>query len=170
MAPLVILVCLAAGCATGADDARVYQALRDREVRTAASLMQATLEEVPDGRTRSWHDANTGHGGRITPVRSFIGTDGRFCRDYREELKAAGARGSFVHTACRDARGTWIWLERRPEPDATTGGAVPCRLQPGFVFGTTAGDRDQAPARVALSWSGADEPAPGGRHPAALRA
>ena len=91
-------------------DPGIYARLNDQDVQIAARLMQQTLEHAPDGTTRRWTNDATGHGGAVTPVRTYVTEDGHFCRDYREEIAAAGTEGRFLHTACRTDDAAWVWL------------------------------------------------------------
>lgn len=108
---LVLLMgILLAGCTATGRDPAVYQSLSEEDVRSAAATVQAALEQAPDGVSRVWRNPQTGHRGSVTPIRTFIGSDGRFCREYREVLDLREAKGSFLHTACRDQEAGWRWL------------------------------------------------------------
>ena len=108
---IAIVALLLAGCAGhGAGDPALYQGLAESDVRMASRLTQTTLETAPDGATRRWANQQTGNGGGITPLRTYVSERGYFCRDYREELTVAGHAGRFYHTACRDDAARWAWL------------------------------------------------------------
>jgi surface antigen len=107
---LPMLAALLAGCTTISRDPQLYAALSDDDVEMAASTVQATLERAPDGVARSWSNAATGHGGSVTPIRTYIASNGRFCREYREVLSLGQAEGRFLHTACRRPDEGWAWL------------------------------------------------------------
>ena len=99
------------GCSSlTAGDPHVYQELAEGDVTLASRLVQTTLEGAPDGTTRRWTNQQTGNGGAITPLRTYVSERGHFCRDYREELAVAGHQGRFYHTACRDDAARWVWL------------------------------------------------------------
>ena len=100
-----------AGCASlSPGDPALYEGLAETDVDLAARLMQATLENAPDGTTRRWSNQQTGNSGEITPLRTYVSERGYFCRDYREELATAAESGRFYHTACRDDAARWAWL------------------------------------------------------------
>jgi surface antigen len=101
---------LAACASLSAGDPVLYQRLGESDVNLASQLMQATLENTPDGTTRRWTNQQTGNSGEITPLRTYVSERGYFCRDYREELAIAGDSGRFYHTACRDNTARWAWL------------------------------------------------------------
>lgn len=107
---LLAVAILLAGCTTISRDPQLYAALSEGDVRMAASTMQATLETAPDGVAHAWSNPATGHGGSVTALRTFIASDGRFCRAYRETLSVGDIEGSFLHTACRTADAGWEWL------------------------------------------------------------
>ncbi len=110
-----LAICLLAlpllGCATDADDARLAAAMTDQDEAVADRLLQRTLEFVPDGTTRRWRNEESGHAGAITPVGTFVSAAGVFCREYREELRVAGADAAATKAACRDPAARWIALE-----------------------------------------------------------
>jgi surface antigen len=100
-----------AGCASlTAGDPALYQGLAESDVTLASRLVQTTLENTPDGATRRWSNQQTGNGGAVTPLRTYVSERGHFCRDYREELAIAGNTGRFYHTACREDAARWVWL------------------------------------------------------------
>ena len=115
MRPVILVACLAplavVACAgvTGSNTA-LYDRLDERDVALAAAAMQESLESAPDGATRRWANDATGHGGSITPTRTYLGVNGRFCRDYREELTIGKEEGRYHHSACRDDAERWVWL------------------------------------------------------------
>ena len=107
--PLVALQL--AGCASlTAGDPALYQGLAESDVTLASRLVQTTLESAPDGATRRWSNRQTGNGGAVTPLRSYVSEGGYFCRDYREELAVGTDTGRFYHTACRGDAARWAWL------------------------------------------------------------
>ena len=100
-----------AGCASlTAGDPALYQGLAESDVTLASRLVQTTLESSPDGTTRRWSNRETGNGGAVTPLRTYVSERGRFCREYREELAFAGSTGRFYHTACREDGPRCAWL------------------------------------------------------------
>jgi len=101
---------LAACTSLSGSDPLLYERLSARDVELAARVMQATLEEAPDGVTRRWQNGETGHRGAITPLRTWQSEEGHFCRDYREELVVGGESGRFQHTACRSGDERWVWI------------------------------------------------------------
>lgn len=104
------LLTLAACAGLSGSDTALYDRLEERDVALAAAAMQQTLESAPDGDTRRWANEATGHRGSITPTRTYLGANGHFCRDYREELTVGDEVGRYDHSACRDAAERWVWL------------------------------------------------------------
>jgi surface antigen len=110
---MTVLLGLALGACAGltGGDSTLYEQLNEQDVALAARVVQTTLEQVPDGVTRSWSNQTTGHSGQVTPVRTYVSIDGRFCREYREDVVVGAAHGRFYHTACRgDGEARWVWL------------------------------------------------------------
>ena len=106
----VVALHLAACANLGAGDPAIYGGLAESDVAIAARLVQSTLEAAPDGATRRWTNQQTGNGGAITPLRTYVSEGGYICREYREELAVADQAGRFYHTACRDDAARWAWL------------------------------------------------------------
>ena len=108
---IAIVALQLAGCASlTAGDPALYQGLAESDVTLASRLVQTALESTPDGTTRRWTNQQTGNGGAITPLRTYVSERGHFCREYREELAVAGSTGRFYHTACREDAARWVWL------------------------------------------------------------
>lgn len=107
---LTVTLPLGACAALGGGDPALYANLSDEDVALAARLMQQTLERAPDGTTRRWSNGQTGHGGTITPVKTYVTESGHFCRDYREELTLGGREQRYFHTACRTDDAHWLWI------------------------------------------------------------
>jgi surface antigen len=106
---LTVLALAACAGAAGSNTA-MYDSLDERDVALAAAALQRTLESAPDGATRRWANETTGHHGSITPTRTYLGANGYFCRDYREELTIGDEVGRYHHSACRDDAEHWVWL------------------------------------------------------------
>jgi surface antigen len=111
MLTAVAAALLLSGCAAiMGDQAALYERLTDQDVALAADNLQESLETAPDGATRRWSNAESGHQGAITPTRTYLSANGRYCRDYREDLVIGDQAAGLHHTACRDDDAGWIWL------------------------------------------------------------
>ncbi len=122
LAVALIVTSLLAGCATTAPPppkpVRAPQAalhdpyaeLTPGEVALAATTMQEALETDPDGKSRGWTNEATGRAGTIKPVRTYITSNGYYCRSYQEELRSGPNRERLRHEACRNEKGLWLWL------------------------------------------------------------
>ena len=87
-----------------------YAELTPDDVALAVTALQEALETQPDGKARSWTSRSTGRGGTIKPVRTYITSNGYYCRAYQEELRIAQRRERLRHEACRNEKGLWLWL------------------------------------------------------------
>ena len=104
------LVASAPACTVPQDsDPALYATLGETDLVTAASTVQQTLESAPDGSVHSWANPLSGHAGTVRPVATYVGEDGRFCRQYEEELRLGAGQGSYRHLACREEDGYWVW-------------------------------------------------------------
>ena len=78
--------------------------------REKESLHHATyqsLEGGADGQAAVWKSKDTDASAHITPVRSFVGREGRPCREFLIQFRLGESRESARRTACRAADGSW---------------------------------------------------------------
>lgn len=98
------------GAAAVVQPADAYAHLSDDDVGLATAALQRALEREPDGGSLPWRNAKTGRSGSFKPLRSYVTSNGYFCRSYEEEIGAAAESERFRHDACRNEEGVWIWL------------------------------------------------------------
>jgi|AntRauTorcE11897_2_1112592.scaffolds.fasta_scaffold00382_10 surface antigen len=70
---------------------------------------QATQQAytAPIGQTISWTNPETGHSGRVTPVRDGYTANNDYCREYRQTIIVDGRNETATGTACQDEYGEW---------------------------------------------------------------
>lgn len=73
----------------------------------AQQTAQTALETNRSGQTSSWRNPDTGHGGSVTPTRTYQTARGENCREYQQTVTIGGKTESAYGRACRDADGTW---------------------------------------------------------------
>lgn len=78
---------------------------RDKEL--AYREAQTTLERAPTGQTSTWRNPDSGNAGRFTPTRTYQRADGRYCREFEQEILIDGEPHTSHGTACRRPDGTW---------------------------------------------------------------
>lgn len=115
MAWAASLAALMVGVGTGylASSYRVEQRLAaleaavtaDREARTQALL--TALEGSVSGESVAWENPDSGHRGRITPVRTFKTVQGQWCREYAADEWLGGKQEIRRAIACRVGEGQW---------------------------------------------------------------
>ena len=91
------------------DQGLLYDQLQDQDVRLAATTLQRSLEQGQNGETLTWRNAATGATGSITPRRTFLTSDGAYCRAYDETIVIGTRSAQSQNTACRNPQGNWIW-------------------------------------------------------------
>ncbi len=57
--------------------------------------------------SQAWRNPDTGHGGSVTPTRTYQTARGESCREYQQTVTIAGRTETAYGRACRDADGTW---------------------------------------------------------------
>lgn len=90
------------GLVGGAIGERLDQ--RDRQLQQQAA--QRAFETSPAGQATTWHNPDSGHSGTITPTRTFQ-SNGRYCREFQQEITIGGQRQQGFGTACRQPDGAW---------------------------------------------------------------
>jgi len=66
------------------------------------------LEHAPDRATVNWVDPGNGAEYRVTPVRTWQGQDGRYCREYTTRALIGGSPQTTYGRACRQPDGSWM--------------------------------------------------------------
>ena len=95
------------------NEAPFYARMADSDVEIAVSTMQTALMNGHEGDTFAWSNDATPMRGAFTPLRTFLTSQGYYCRDYREDLWFEEAQQSFTNMACLDDGGRWVWAEDR---------------------------------------------------------
>lgn len=72
-----------------------------------AKQMQKTLENTPTGKTRKWHNPDTGHTYKMEPVKTYRKDNGQPCREYYTQAKIGGETKQIYGKACRQSDGSW---------------------------------------------------------------
>lgn len=67
----------------------------------------AAIETLPSGKTETWRNAKNGHWGTMTPRRTYMDDEGRYCRDYRQTVTLGGQEHRVDGTLCRRPDGVW---------------------------------------------------------------
>jgi surface antigen len=98
-------------CAAPPPQPPLYAALTDRDVALAVETMQEALERHGNNDALAWANDDTGNGGAITPLATFVTTGGYPCRRYVEQLEVSGRSGRYEHVACRNEDGDWVWID-----------------------------------------------------------
>ena len=76
----------------------------------AQQTAQTALETNRTGQISSWRNPDNGHGGSITPTRTYQTAQGGSCREYQQTVTIGGKTETAYGRACRDADGTWRLL------------------------------------------------------------
>ena len=83
-------------------------AAQQAEIRNLALQTRIeALERMVSGNSLSWASDATGATGTITPLRTYRGPDGQWCREYQETTRADSADQQHFSIACRTPDGLW---------------------------------------------------------------
>lgn len=69
--------------------------------------LNRALEVNVSGNALTWTNPDTGRSAAITPVRTYQDKSGKFCREYRKDVKSADQTDTTFGLACREESGTW---------------------------------------------------------------
>jgi len=78
---------------------------RDKEIMTERS--HQALESSPSGKSVPWKNPDNGHGGYITPTKTYQNQSGQYCREYSQTVNIGGSTEKAYGRACRQPDGSW---------------------------------------------------------------
>ena len=84
----------------------IGQQLDERDRMLMAQTFEHTMEKAPINATGQWQNPDTGHGGSVTPTRTFE-TESGPCREFTQTVSIGGQMEEAYGTACRQADGSW---------------------------------------------------------------
>jgi surface antigen len=87
--------------------AGVGQMLDQRSQQMQAQTVSRALENSQSGTTTSWTNPDNGNRGTVTPLRTFRGQDGNYCREFQQSVVIEGQNQQLNSTACRQPDGSW---------------------------------------------------------------
>ncbi len=73
----------------------------------AARAEQDALEHAPTGGQSSWRNPDTDAYGTVTPLRTYRGDGGEYCREYQHTIYVGGQAREGYGEACRQPDGSW---------------------------------------------------------------
>jgi surface antigen len=68
---------------------------------------QYSLEKNPSRTEAKWHNPDSGNKGSVTPLNSYQEPNGRYCREYSQQVTINGQSEQAHGTACRQPDGSW---------------------------------------------------------------
>jgi len=84
----------------------IGQQLDERDRMLMGQTFNHTMEKAPINATGQWQNPDTGHGGSVTPTRTFETETGP-CREFTQTVSIGGQMEEAYGTACRQADGSW---------------------------------------------------------------
>lgn len=102
------LAALGLGVAGGYGGALLADRLTEFDKTAMNETAYNALENGPSGATSTWQGTQNGTAGSITPIRTFLDSQGRICREYMAEMSVQGETVSGRETACKAEAGHWV--------------------------------------------------------------
>ena len=85
----------------------IGQQLDERDRMLMGQTFNHTMEKAPINSVGKWENPDSGHGGSVSPTRTFITTEGTPCREFTQSVTIGGQTEQAYGTACRQADGSW---------------------------------------------------------------
>ena len=81
--------------------------LDERDRYLMAQTFEFAMEKAPTNETAKWKNPDTGHGGTVTPTKTYQTYQGTPCREFTTTVSIGGELEQAYGTACRQADGSW---------------------------------------------------------------
>ena len=75
--------------------------------REANRATYRALESEPSGTTASWNNPDSSNSGTVTPTRTYLAQNGKYCREFEQTITIGGETQQAYGTACRQPDGKW---------------------------------------------------------------
>ena len=99
---------IAAGTLVGAFlGSEIGKSLDKADLAYMNQTQQQTLESVPSGTEKTWHNPDSGNSGSIIARPAVQLADGTYCRDFQQTVTADGKTESANGRGCRQPNGEW---------------------------------------------------------------
>jgi surface antigen len=82
----------------------------DADWEILTSEVDRVLDEEPDRKIVDWHNPDSGNGGSIRPLESFVFNDQRCRKTALRNRTAKGVAGQGVYNLCKQADGNWMFV------------------------------------------------------------
>jgi surface antigen len=86
---------------------QVGKTMDEQDRQLAERSSRQALEFAPSGSSVEWKNPDNGHQGSITPTNTFKTNNGRYCREYTQEVIIGGEKKKAYGKACRQPDGNW---------------------------------------------------------------
>lgn len=86
---------------------QIGKKLDERDKLLAAKTAQVALETKPSGTSSEWRNPDSGHRGVVIPTKTYKQEDGRYCREFTQEVVIGDKVQKAYGTACRQPDGQW---------------------------------------------------------------
>jgi len=85
----------------------IGQQLDERDRMLMGQTFNHTMEKAPINSVGKWENPDSGHGGSVTPTKTYTTTEGTPCREFTQTVAIGGQTEQAYGTACRQADGSW---------------------------------------------------------------
>ncbi|OGZ30425.1 MAG: hypothetical protein A2835_01225 [Candidatus Niyogibacteria bacterium RIFCSPHIGHO2_01_FULL_45_28] len=90
----------------------VGRQLDERDKELMDKKTQEALEKSKSGHPNVWVNPDNGHDGIITPGKAGRDSNGRYCREFQQEIRVDGRTERAYGKACREPDGSWKITEQ----------------------------------------------------------
>ena len=85
--------------------------LDENDKKMMAQTTYDVLEKAKTDTITKWDNPDSGNRGNIKPTKTYQAPDGRYCREFIQEVSIGGKAHSVYGTACRQLDGQWKIIE-----------------------------------------------------------
>lgn len=87
---------------------KIGEQMDEHDKLMAERSAQKALENAKSGTKVVWKNPDTNHSGSVTPTKTYQNREGRYCREYTQEVTIGGETQKAYGTACRQPDGQWV--------------------------------------------------------------
>ena len=85
----------------------IGKSLDEHDRMMADNASKKALEAAPSGQSVAWKNPDTGNYGTVTPTKTYQTNDGRYCREYTQNITVGDKQEKAYGKACGQPDGQW---------------------------------------------------------------
>jgi len=86
---------------------QIGKSLDEKDRLLMEKSSQQALEYSPSGKSVPWSNPDNGNSGSVRPVKTYRTSEGKYCREYTQDVMIGGESHKAFGKACREPDGHW---------------------------------------------------------------